>query len=279
MDKIKMIGLDLDGTLLTDEKTVTDYTWDVLNKAMDMGVEIVIATGRPFSGIPKELRSCSRFRYMVTANGGRILDIKENKILYEKLVPFDKAVDILKVFEKYDTLREVYFDGYGYLNKDMLEEIYTYYLTGPMVEYISTTRIGVDDIWKKMEEKKGCGLDKVHGVFANTDEQAMALEELNNLGGLEITNALGNNLEVNPEGVDKGEGLIMLGKIIGIKPGEIMACGDGTNDLKMVQKVGLGVAMENAHEVVKKAANYITVSNEEDGVAKAIEKYVLTREG
>ena len=92
---------------------------------------------------------------------------------------------------------------------------------------------------------------------------------------LAVTGALANNIEVNARGVNKGNGLLMLGKILGIEKEEIMACGDGLNDLAMLRAVGFGVAMANGNEEVKKYADYVTGSNDEDGVAKAIEKFVL----
>ena len=86
---------------------------------------------------------------------------------------------------------------------------------------------------------------------------------------------MGTNLEINAPGVNKGMGLIQLGRLLGIEREEIMACGDGNNDLMMLKEVGFGVAMANGADEVKEVADYITLSNEEDGVAAAIEKFVL----
>ena len=275
MNKIKMIGLDLDGTLLNEQKEITPYTQDVLKRAIDRGVTVLVATGRPITGVPKQLLEFPGMRYVLTANGGRIIDIQEKKILHEELVPHDMAEKILRVFEKYDSFREIYFDGLGYVQEEQLERISEYYRTGPMVNYIASTRRGVPDIWAKMREMDGHGLDKVHAVFIDEKERLQALDELMEIADLEVTNALGNNLEVNAPGVNKGRGLIRLGKMLGISKEEIMAFGDGTNDLKMITEVGFGVAMENGFDEVKAAADYVTCSNDEDGVAKAIEKFVL----
>ena len=95
------------------------------------------------------------------------------------------------------------------------------------------------------------------------------------LGNLSISDSMGTNLEINAPGVNKGMGLIQLGRLLGIEREEIMACGDGLNDLAMLRAVGFGVAMANGNEEVKKYADYVTGSNDEDGVAKAIEKFVL----
>ena len=115
----------------------------------------------------------------------------------------------------------------------------------------------------------------MQALFADMDERRQAWEELETVEGLEPVGSLKYNIEVNAAGVNKGTGLVNLGKILGIRREEIMACGDGDNDTIMLREVGFGVAMANAEEQVKEAADYITLSNEEDGVAEAIEKFVL----
>lgn len=107
------------------------------------------------------------------------------------------------------------------------------------------------------------------------EERARAWKELEQDKEIVLVGSLGYNIEINGAGVNKGQALVELGKILGIEREEIMACGDGDNDEAMLKEVGLGVAMENAEEQVKKAADYITGTNEEEGAAKAIEKFVL----
>ena len=96
---------------------------------------------------------------------------------------------------------------------------------------------------------------------------------------LELVGSLQYNIEINAVGVNKGTGLVNLGKMLGIRREEIMACGDGDNDIAMLKEVGFGVAMANAEEKVKAVADYITESNNDEGAAKAIEKFVLKRGG
>ena len=130
MSKIKMVGLDLDGTLLNDRKELTAYARDVICRA---GVTVLVATGRPITGIPKELKEIPGMRYAVTANGGRILDMQYQKILYENLVPYEDAIRVVKIFEEYDTMREIYFDGQGYVRwveGDMCRRMNLQKLTG-----------------------------------------------------------------------------------------------------------------------------------------------------
>ena len=117
----------------------------------------------------------------------------------------------------------------------------------------------------------------MQALFADLDERARAWKELETLEEVEIVGSLKYNIEVNAAGVNKGSGLVELGKRLGIEREEIMAFGDGDNDEPMLREAGFGVAMANAEEKVKAAADYITGSNEEDGVAKAIERFCTRR--
>ena len=119
------------------------------------------------------------------------------------------------------------------------------------------------------------GPDKLQILFADMEERLRAWDELSEVRGLELVGSLGYNIEINAAGVNKGTGLVRLGSLLGIRREEIMACGDGDNDALMLKEAGFGVAMANAVDKVKEAADYITLSNDEDGVAEAIEKFVL----
>ena len=113
MKKIKMIGLDLDGTLLNDKKELTSHTREILTRAIDQGVTVLVATGRPVTGIPEVLRNFPGMRYALTSNGGRILDLQEDKVLYANMLSYEMGAAILKIFGDSDTRRELYFDGRG----------------------------------------------------------------------------------------------------------------------------------------------------------------------
>lgn len=272
--KAKLIGMDLDGTLLNTKKELTEYTKDVLERAVREGIIVLPATGRPFSGVPKELKEFPGIRYAVTANGGRIVEMESGRAIYECPVPYETAGKVLEVFEHYDSLREIYYGGIGYAQEDALKSVGRYIDSPPMAEYIVSTRIPVSDVRMKFETEKR-SVDKVQGLFVTVRDRDAALEELKAVSGIEVTGALDKNIEVNAEGVDKGNALIRLGELLGVKREEIMAFGDGSNDLKMMKEVGIGVAMENALEAIKEAADYIAASNDEDGVARFIEEYVL----
>ncbi len=272
--RIKMIGLDLDGTLLTDRKEITPRTRNVISRAIAEGIVVLVATGRPWMGVPEELREFPGMRYALTSNGARILDVQENIILEEHLLPPDSAKKALEICGKYDTLQEIYFDGQGYAPADKMAKIERYHKNPNMWEYTRKTRIPVDDIFELLE-REDRGVDKVQALFADTEERRAAWKELEAEPDLELVGSLKYNIEINAAGVNKGTGLVNLGRLLGIRREEIMACGDGDNDTVMLREAGFGVAMGNAEEQVKEAADYITLTNEEEGVAEAIEKFVL----
>ena len=238
---------------------------------------LVPATGRPLCGLPKELLELPFIKYAVTANGARILETKTEQVLSEMLISVEKAREILDIFSDYDTLRDVYYDGIGYSEKEKLVHIQDYVMTKAMGEYILNTRVPVESVEEKFETENR-GTDKVQALFRYQTDKEEAWKRIRKVKGVEATGALENNIEVNAEGVHKGMALLKLGEIFGISREEIAAFGDGSNDTMMLKTVGMGVAMANAMPEVKKAADRLTDSNDEEGVARFIEKYILKTE-
>ena len=271
-----MIGLDLDGTVLTEQKELTVRTKDAISRALAQGVVVLVATGRPWMGVPEELRNFPGMHYALTSNGARVIDTVEDRVIEEHLLLPLLAQKVLEICGKYDTLQEVYFDGQGYAPADKMICVEKYHKNPSMCEYMRKTRIPVRDIFELVETEKR-GLDKVQALFADMGERSRAWMELKENSGLELVGSLKYNIEINAAGVNKGTGLVNLGRLLGIRREEIMAFGDGDNDETMLREVGFGVAMANAEEQVKAASDYVTLSNEEDGVAAAIEKFVLSQ--
>ena len=143
-----------------------------------------------------------------------------------------------------------------------------------MADYIRTTRIPVPDIREKFESENRA-LDKIQALFQYPYEKNRAWEQISALGDVEVTGALDNNIEVNAGNVHKGNALLWLADKLGISKDEIMAFGDGTNDIKMLESVGISVAMANGVESVIAVADLVACSNDEDGVAKMIAEYAL----
>lgn len=272
--RIRMIGLDLDGTLLNDKKELTPRTRRALEHAIAEGVTVLVATGRPWMGVPEELRNFPGMKYALTSNGARIIDTSDGSVIEEHLLAPESAKKALEICGKYDTLQEIYFDGQGYAPADKMARVEKYHKNSNMWEYMRKTRIPVDDIHALLEQENR-GLDKVQALFADMEERKRAWRELEAAGGLELAGSLWYNIEINAAGVNKGTGMVSLGRRIGIRREEIMAVGDGDNDTPMLREVGFGIAMGNAEEQTKEAADYITLTNEQEGVAEVIEKFVL----
>lgn len=274
---IKVIASDLDGTLLDDEKRVSDRTKRVLEKAAEKGVMFVPTTGRPFCGIPKEVLELPGVRYVITANGARIVDLKENKTIYEKLLPYEKGLKVFDILSEYDCFMEAYYEGKGYAKKDRMKDLELYIQLPSMLRYIRNSRITVNDIQEYYIQRKD-STDKIQGFFRNKAEMQEAWKRIEDtIEGVEVAGALDCNIEVGARGVNKGNGLSVLSKITGNSLDEIIAFGDGGNDVSMIQTAGIGVAMSNGCESAKNSADIIAMSNVEDGVAKTIETYVLNK--
>lgn len=209
---IRMIGVDLDGTLLNSEKQLTAYTREVLKKAIEQEVAVVVATGRPFSGVPDELKHFPGIRYALTANGARILDMQKQKVVYENLLSVESSEKVIDILRKHHAIHEFFVDGVGYMNEDGLKNVYAYFEDPHMAEYLQSTRIPVKDVKEKLQTMK-CEVDKLQGIFRNQKDKEEALEELNTLSGIVVTAAMDNNLEINKEGTNKGLGLLQLERV------------------------------------------------------------------
>lgn len=271
---IKLIGLDLDGTVFNDNKNITDRTKNAIAKAIEKGIVVLPSTGRPYTGVPEAFLSIPGVKYALTSNGAVIQDLVNDKPIYQDLMDIDLTLRILDEVSSYNSMLEVYIKGRGYSETEKLNVALSYIKDPALAKYIMENRVGVENLREYMIEQNQ-QIEKVHLLFSDLDEKDKVIKKLEKFHEIVITSALTNNLEINKNTVNKGNGLIELGKLLGINKDEIMACGDGGNDIEMIKNVGFGVAMGNAIEEVKEVADYVTLTNEEDGVADAIEKFAL----
>ena len=271
MKDIKLIGIDLDGSLLTSNKKLSSYSLKVLQEAIGRGIEIVIATGRAYRGIPKEIREITGIRYVITSNGAKVFQLPEEKIIFQRSLPKQKALESLAIFKRYDTLPEVYYHGQGYASEGMKPSIPRYNPDPAIQRYIRETRVFVPDVWELVEQTVD-DLEKAQAHFACLEERKQAWAELAEIDDISLVASLHYNIEVNAGGTNKGVSLLAIGKMLGISKEEMMGIGDSGNDIALLQEVGFSVAMGNADEEVKAIADYMTMTNDEDGAAKAIER-------
>ena len=271
--KVRMIAFDLDGTLLTTDKRLTDETRRILEQAAKRGILLVPATGRPLTGMPAEVLGIAGVRYAITANGARVVSAEDGKILREKLISVEKARKVLDIYGEYDTLREIYYDGQGYMEARQMEQLDHYVPDPNMAKYMRNTRKCVPDLMEKFRQENRA-MDKVQAVFACAGEKEQAFRRIREMEGVEATGALSYNIEVTAGGINKGEALLWLAGELGIDREEILAFGDGANDADMIRAAGIGAAMEVSVPEVRAAADILAGSNDEDGVARAIQRYI-----
>ncbi len=274
MSKIKLIALDLDGTLLNSQKRLSQRNENALKECIRRGVEIVPCTGRIWKGIPDFIREFPGVRYAITVNGAAIVDIQKKEELDQRKLSGIQALEILELAKSFNTMYDAYIEGQGYGEKRFMENM-DYYDIPPVIQtMIRDTRITVDDVIEKVKESD-LPVEKINYFFNDLEERARAREALLARGDVIISSSFPFNLEINAVGATKGEGILRLAARLGLKPEETMGFGDGENDLSMMEQAGFGVAMENGEEIVKQAADYVTDTNDADGVAQAIEKFVL----
>lgn len=279
--EIRMVGLDLDGTVFNNKKEITPHTKEVLEQAIRQGCVILPATGRPQIGLPKAFLEIPGVEYALTSNGARILRISSGETVYEELIPWEltlQVIEVLKQWEGEGCNWETYFNGKIYVDADTYHFVRHASMSPAMEQYIRSTRQRQKDLTEKIRSEK-IGMEKLHLIFADTRQRDQREKELQQMfPQLSICHATPFNMEIISGKAGKGNALCALGKILGIEKEAIMACGDAPNDWNMLEMAGFPVVMENADEETRKKGRFITKSNEEDGVAYAIERFVLKTE-
>jgi Cof subfamily protein (haloacid dehalogenase superfamily) len=272
--RIKLIAIDLDGTLLTSDKEVTKKSIEALEKAMEQGVMVVIATGRPLLGLETVINNVPKSPYILTTNGARVVNLETGEIILEKLISHEVVLQTFDILRKYDCVKEIFYNGQGYIDSAELERIHLYHRKPEMCDYVKRTRKAVPDLMKYINELKGSA-DKAQGIFNDLRIRDQAWRQLDELGELNLADSLNYNIEINAKGVDKGSSLEFLVESLGIEREKVMAIGDGSNDAGMLEYAGFGVAMGNAKDRIKGIADMVTASNDEDGVAKILWEHVI----
>lgn len=269
---IRLIGLDLDGTTLTSDKVLTPHTKEVLESCLRQGIQILPATGRARSGIPDYLTEIEGIRYVVVSNGAAVVDLETGENVYTNCISWERALEIFDILEEYHTFYDIYALGKGWCEGRFYDHLERYRIEPHIEQLIRTSRTRIDDLRSWVKEHQA-PIEKINMFFAREEERQKAFAELEKVPDLAVTCSLVNNLEINDRSCNKGDALLNLGKILDISLDQIMACGDGNNDYEMIKQAGTGVAMENGEPGVKKIADFITKTNDEEGVAFAIEHF------
>lgn len=269
----KIIVLDLDGTLTNRDKVITPRTKEALMKAQDAGKIVVLASGRPTPGVmplAQELNLKEYGGYILSFNGGMIVSCKTGEVVFSSQLPVEinsKVID-LALEHRVDIMT---YEGERIIASDAS---YQYIALESRV-----CHMGVKEIRDPQAMKAYVTFPVPKFILTDDGDYLVTIEP-------KVKAALGKNysvyrsdpyyLEVLPKGIDKAKSLERFLEKTGHSPQEMIACGDGYNDLSMIRFAGLGVAMENGVLPVRQAADYITLSNNDDGVAHVVEKFMLS---
>ena len=266
----RLLALDIDGTLTNGKKEITPKTRQVLIEAQEKGLRLVLASGRPVPGImplAEQLELAKYGGFVLAFNGGVIIDCSTGKPIYQDLLDTSVYPHLYEKGNSGDFRILSYLDGH--IACEDIDNEYVRYEA-------MLNRMPLRKLRSFLEE---IDFPEPKCLIVGNPEKLVVLEqELAGYykGRMSIYRSEPFFLEVLPPGIDKAKRLEFLLGHLGIERSELMACGDGFNDLSMIRYAGLGIAMANAQEVVKEAADYITLSNEEDGVAAAVERIVTT---
>lgn len=274
---IKLIALDLDGTLLNSKKQLSKENRKALTECIQNGILVVPCTGRTADGIPSEIKDIDGIRYAIATNGAVIHDLKENAVLDTRMLTWEKAMELLEFVDNYPVMYDPYIEGRGITEPKFFENLSDYCLTDALQDLVKKTRDlhpSIIDYVRNIRKP----VEKINLFFPDMEGRARLRAELNKQADILVTSSIPNNLEINALGASKGEAIHRLADLLGIDRAQTMAIGDGENDFTMIRMAGVGVAMKNASEELQAEANFVTETNDDDGVAAAIYRLVFGKQ-
>lgn len=272
---IKLIAFDLDGTLLDDGKALPPENRAALDAAAAKGVLIVPSTGRIVRGLPECILTLPYVRWFITVNGAYVCNADGSEVLYRAEISPEEAQRLLRYMDTLPVIYDCYQANWGYMTRTMQQRAREYITIPGILKLVLELRTPVEELKAFLSEKNE-PVQKIQMYFTDMAERARQLQLTPELfPELQISSSVPGNIEFNAPGADKGTALRELCRRLGIAPEETIAFGDGTNDISMLRAAGIGVAMANAPDEVKAAADYVTDTNNNAGVAQAIRKFVL----
>lgn len=274
--KYKMIAMDMDGTLLTTNKEVSQKSKEVLKRAADMGVKLVVCTGRIFTSAWVYADLIGTEAPIIASNGAYIREKDRDEVIYMKTLQKEELYKVLRMVKEYGFYPHLF--TYDTIFSEKV--IFTSKLYNKQNESLPEDRrvkiVLTEDMEKVIEENH----EKILKIVVASDINE--IEKLNKLRNeiskeldVSIASSMESNFEIMSKGISKGNAVKILGGIYGISHEETICVGDNENDISMIEYAGCGVAMGNAVDSLKSAADFITDTNDNDGVAKAIEKLVF----
>ena len=267
---MKLIAFDLDGTLLTTEKELTDENLAALERAAEAGIVLVPATGRFFGVIPENVRSLPWFRYYITINGASVYDAREGRALLRAEIPWGRAVEVMEYLDTLPVIYDCYMDDWGWMTRALYDRAADFAPHRHSLDMLRNFRRPVPELKAHITEL-GHDVQKIQMFFRDPALRLRSMEEMKlRFPDLVVTSSIPRNVELNSLDAQKGIALVRLAERLGIDPAQTVAFGDDLNDVNMLRAAGLGVAMANAGPEAKAAADLVTDSCDESGVGRAI---------
>lgn len=288
----KLVAIDLDGTLLNSYGEISQRNKEAIQKSIQKGAEIVIASGRPISSAKSYANETGANNYIVCGNGSILYDMKNEKIIYDKFIDRQKALEIIKICEDNSIFFNIYTENLT-ISKSMNYNISFYNNENKKVPDDKKTNIKIiDNIYKYVEENSNIQILKITVCDESKiifDGIIRKLREIKDIEVLDLQHMarkyikLGTEekkveyyyTEITSKGVDKWGAIMKLAEILKIDQSEIIAIGDNMNDKEMIENAGLGIIMQNSAPYMKEFADVVVSDNNNDGVAEALENYIL----
>lgn len=269
----KLICLDMDGTLLNSRGEVSQRNLRAIKLAHEKGVKVTVCTGRLFTSARFYADMLEVEVPVIASNGAYIREKDKNEVIYKSVLGYENSKKILEVYKNHNIT--FYFNTCDTVFMERLDPENGYVKINKTLPKHSQINIKVIEEWDKTLLEYEDEILKCICIDKDSDKIIKAKRDLLKLKELEVVSSASNNIEAMVSGASKGRAVEVLAGFYDLKREEIMCIGDNENDISMLQYAGMGVAMRNGENKVKEIADYVTDTNNDDGVAKAIEKFVL----
>ncbi len=282
---IRLIGTDLDGTLLRRDKTLSPHNEEALRRAAARGVQIVPVTGRPLDGLPDALYGLigeGIIRYAVTSNGAHVYELdsggREAHCILRREMAAATVKEVLDTARREadeDLIMEIFAGGRGFHDEETRAALMTRFHGTPVADYLRKSRTSISSLDGFLEERGVTRYENISIMLRDHETREKVAAALERIPGILVLRSWITDLEVIDAEADKGTAMLWLARRLGIAPEETMAMGDGGNDRELLESAGWSVAMKNSVPELLEIADAVTEAGDDDGAALAIEKFVL----
>ena len=269
-----MVALDLDGTTFDSAGGISEKTVATLEEAARQGAHIVVSTGRSYASLPQHIKDVKGIEYAITSNGAHVNLMQSGEQIYSDFLDPEAVKEISVLKDETGADIEVFINGRAYVAESYYRDVEENGCPYRNAAYVLWSRRPVANVTEMMLEHSE-EIENVNFIYPTLELLEAAKPRVKAIKNANVTSSFINNLEVGGPNTSKKTALLWLMDSLGIDSEELMCCGDAPNDIAMVELAGIGVAVANAWGGLKDHADYITASNDDDGVALAIEKFVL----